>query len=158
MTGFEYAAAGLMIQEGFPAEGERMIAAVRDRYDGKKRNPFNEIECGSNYSRSMAAFALVPIYGGFQCDATRGFMRFKPALPGDFSGLWFMAGSWGRIEIGAGAKLTVEGKPVAVRSFELPFAPSAIEIDGAAAEFRVENGRAVLAREAMVGKEITFKK
>ncbi len=158
MTGFEYAAAGLMIQEGFTQEGERMVAAVRDRYDGKKRNPFNEIECGSNYSRSMAAFALLPIYGGFQCDAARGFMRFRPVLPGDFSGLWFMADSWGRVEIGAGAKLTVEGKPVAVRSFALPFAPSAVEIDGAAADFRVESGCAVLAREATVEKEITFKK
>ena len=58
MTGFEYAAAGLMIQEGMAEEGERMIAAVRDRYDGKKRNPFNEIECGNNYSRTMAAFAF----------------------------------------------------------------------------------------------------
>ncbi len=158
MTGFEYAAAGLMIQEGFLEEGERMIAAVRDRYDGKKRNPFNEIECGSNYSRSMAAFALIPIYGGFVCDAGAGYMRFEPKLPGDFNGMWFMKGSWGKAEIGEGARLTVEGKPVKVRSFELPFLPAEIRIDGAKAAFRVEGARAVLESAATAEKEITFVK
>jgi uncharacterized protein (DUF608 family) len=158
MTGFEYAAAGLMIQEGFLEEGEKMIAAVRDRYDGKKRNPFNEIECGSNYSRSMAAFALVPIYGGFVCDATKGHMRFRPVLPGDFSGMWFMKGSWGAAEIGEGARLTVEGKPVSVKSFELPFSPKEIKIDGGAVPFRMDGACAVLENAATAKREITFMK
>ena len=64
MTGFEYAFAGLLISEGFLEEGLTVIRAVRDRYDGKKRNPFNEIECGSHYARSMASFALLPIFSG----------------------------------------------------------------------------------------------
>ena len=51
MHGFEYQAAGHMIQEGMLAEGVELVRAVRDRYDGSRRNPWNEIECGSNYAR-----------------------------------------------------------------------------------------------------------
>ena len=55
MHGFEYAAACSMILNGLEKEGLRCIRAVRDRYDGKRRNPWNEIECGGHYARSMAA-------------------------------------------------------------------------------------------------------
>ena len=50
----------LMCLLGTPAEEEavRVIRGVRDRYDGKKRNPYNEMECGNNYARSMAAFSF----------------------------------------------------------------------------------------------------
>ncbi len=158
MTGFEYAAAGLMIQEGFLAEGAEMIAAVRNRYDGRKRNPFNEIECGSNYSRSMAAFALLPIYEGFACDAGAGFMRLKPVLPGAFSGMWFMGGSWGKAETAEGARFTVEGKPVRVCAFELPFLPGEIRIDGTQVSFHLEGSHAVLDEAATAEREMTFVK
>lgn len=53
MHGFEYQAAIHMLQLGRLEEGFAMIAAVRRRYDGVRRNPFNEMECGSNYARSM---------------------------------------------------------------------------------------------------------
>lgn len=50
MHGFEYQAAAHMIQEGMVEEGMRLVTAVRDRYDGERRNPWNEMECGSNYA------------------------------------------------------------------------------------------------------------
>lgn len=53
MHGFEYAFAGLLISRGFLKKGLRVVKAVRDRYRGYNRNPWNEIECGSNYARSM---------------------------------------------------------------------------------------------------------
>ena len=34
----------------------KLVKYVRDRYDGRRRNPWNEMECGSNYARSMAAW------------------------------------------------------------------------------------------------------
>lgn len=40
MTGFEYAASVHMLYEGMTDEGLRCIAAIRGRYDGRKRNPF----------------------------------------------------------------------------------------------------------------------
>jgi hypothetical protein len=46
MTGFEYTAAVGMLQEGMEEEGLRCIEAIRARYDGRKRSPFDEAECG----------------------------------------------------------------------------------------------------------------
>ena len=50
MHGFEYQAACHLILRGFQEQGLEMVRAVRDRYDGLRRNPWNEIECGSNYA------------------------------------------------------------------------------------------------------------
>jgi non-lysosomal glucosylceramidase len=59
MTGFEYQFAVLLLDYGMRDEAVRVVEAVRNRHDGKKRNPFNEPECGSYYARSMAAWALL---------------------------------------------------------------------------------------------------
>ncbi len=39
---------------------ERIVRGVRARYDGTRRNPFSEIECGAWYARSLAAWSLLP--------------------------------------------------------------------------------------------------
>ena len=49
MHGFEYQAAIHMIMHGLEKEGLDIVTSIRDRYDGEKRNPYNEFECGSNY-------------------------------------------------------------------------------------------------------------
>ena len=96
MTGFEYAAAGQMMQYGMIDEGLRLVRAVRDRYDGAKRNPWNEMECGSNYARSMASWALIPILSGFRCDLPHRKLRFDPAVKGDeFRCFWSCGTGWG---------------------------------------------------------------
>lgn len=95
MTGFEYAFAGLLIQEGMVQEGLQVLRAIRDRYDGEKRNPFNEIEYGSNYARAMASFALLPIFSGFAYDMVRGHIGFTPIEKGTFRCLWSLGPAWG---------------------------------------------------------------
>ncbi len=97
MTGFEYALAGLMISEGMEEEGKTIVRAVRDRYDGKKRNPWNEIECGSNYARAMASFALLPIYSGFVFDLPKNRIGFKPMNDGDFNCIFSVGTAWGKL-------------------------------------------------------------
>lgn len=98
MTGFEYAVAGLMISEGFEKEGLEMVKAVRDRYDGKKRNPWNEIECGSNYARAMASYALLPIYSGFKFDLPNKMIGFNPIHKDDFKCFFSIGTAWGILE------------------------------------------------------------
>ena len=71
MSGFEYSLAGLMLLEGMKKEGKQIVKSVYDRYDGKKRNPYNEIECGSNYARGMASWSFVPILSGFECESQK---------------------------------------------------------------------------------------
>ena len=59
MTGFEYTAAAHMLYEGQTADGLKAIAAIRARYDGRRRNPFDEAECGHHYGRAMASWTAV---------------------------------------------------------------------------------------------------
>ena len=97
MNGFEYQVACHMMQEGMVKEGLEIVAAVRERYDGEKRNPWNEFECGSNYARSMASYALLPTMSGFKYDARFGSMGFDPIAPAeDFSSFWCANNAWGK--------------------------------------------------------------
>jgi len=101
MHGFEYQFASHMIQEGMLEEGLEIVKAVRDRYDGEKRNPWNEIECGSNYARSMASYSLLNSYSGFQFDMIKGEISFNPVLfvSGKFECFWSIESAWGNLII-----------------------------------------------------------
>lgn len=59
MTGFEYVVAALLAWNGDRAEAERVVRDVRGRYDGRKRNPFDEAECGHHYVRALAAWTVL---------------------------------------------------------------------------------------------------
>ena len=48
-TGIEYQVAAHCIYEGLVDEGLTIVKAVRERHDGFKRNPWNEVECGHHY-------------------------------------------------------------------------------------------------------------
>ena len=158
MTGFEYSAAALMLQEGMAEKAERMIAAVRERYDGKKRNPYNEIECGNNYSRTMAAFSFIPVYAGFECDAVKEHMGFSPIKGGNCRSMWFMAGAWGKVEICEnGARLDVEGGEIELKSLGLPFAAEKVTVDGREAAFTLTDGRIVFDRPVKAAACIAVK-
>ena len=95
MTGFEYAFAGLLVSEGYLDEGISVVRAIRDRYDGEKRNPWNEIECGNNYARAMASFALLPIFSGFSFDLPKKHIGFTPKVSGIFRSFWSLGTGWG---------------------------------------------------------------
>lgn len=93
MHGFEYQAAVHMILNGMEQEGMTVVRGIRNRYDGEKRNPWNEMECGSNYARSMASYGLLLAYSGFQFDMRKGRMGMKPLHPGRY--FWSVDGAWG---------------------------------------------------------------
>ncbi|HEX9018357.1 MAG TPA: GH116 family glycosyl-hydrolase, partial [Anaerolineaceae bacterium] len=96
-TGTEYAAASLMIQSGLVDEGLTVVRSIRERYDGEKRNPWNEIECGSNYARSMASYALLQSFSGFSFDLSQNRIGFNPliATDGRFQVFWSLGTGWG---------------------------------------------------------------
>ena len=76
MTGFEYTAAVGMLYEGDIANGLKCIEAVRGRYDGRRRSPFDEAECGHHYARAMASWAAVLALSGFQYSAVDSALAF----------------------------------------------------------------------------------
>lgn len=106
MNGFEYQAASHMIWEGLVTEGLAVTRAVHDRYHPSRRNPFNEIECGDHYARSLASYGVFLAVCGFAYDGPRGAMAFAPRLtPGNFRCAFTTAEGWGtfRQEVEAGA-------------------------------------------------------
>ena len=121
MHGFEYQAACHMVQEGMVDEGVQMVRAIRERYDGRYRNPFNEIECGSNYARSMASFALLPAFSGMAMHMGRGWLRFAPVVEGPFRCFFSVAQAWGEYESTADSVcLRIKGGALPLRELELP--------------------------------------
>jgi len=121
MTGFEYSTAAHMLYEGQVAEGLRCIAAIRARYDGLRRNPFDEAECGHHYARAMASWAAVLALTGFHYSGMEQTMTFAPVEGRHF---WSNGYAWGTCEIRAQGKgmevsLTVLHGRLALRCFRL---------------------------------------
>ena len=121
-SGCEYQVAAHMIQEGLVEEGLKITQAVRNRYDGEKRNPWNEFECGSNYARSMASYALLNAYSGFEFDMVRGMIGFHPVRLDSFSCFWSLDSGWGTFHMSADAiELKVLYGSLEVSAVRLPF-------------------------------------
>lgn len=65
MTGFEYVVAANLAQRGAFAAAEKVVRDIRSRYDGKKRNPFDEAECGHHYARALAAWSVLRAFDAY---------------------------------------------------------------------------------------------
>ena len=59
MTGFEYVVAALQVMYGDREGAKKTVRDIRSRYDGAKRNPFDEAECGHHYVRALAAWTVL---------------------------------------------------------------------------------------------------
>jgi uncharacterized protein (DUF608 family) len=98
MIGFEYQVGAHLIYEGFLREGLSVCKAIRDRHDGRNRNPWNEFECGSHYARSMANYAFLLALSGFRYSAPDKTLWFDPVIYGDdFRCFFSVEGAWGTI-------------------------------------------------------------
>lgn len=94
-TGIEYQVATTMLYEGLVEEGLTLVKAVRERHDGIRRNPFNEVECGHHYARAMASYGVYLALTGFHMEPD-GAMAFKPMLTeGDFTCFYCNGREWG---------------------------------------------------------------
>jgi len=121
MTGFEYTAAVGMLFEGQLEAGLTCIRNIRDRYDGRKRSPFDEAECGHHYARAMASWAAVLALTGFHFSGVDMEMTFS-AKEGSF--FWSNGYAWGNCSMKvkrneAQVELSVLGGELALRQFRL---------------------------------------
>lgn len=104
-TGFEYQVAAHLIYEGWITEGLAIVEAVRARHDGVRRNPWDEVECGHHYVRSMSSWALLLAFSGFHYDAGAHTIAFTPALNRDRFRCFFSTGNgWGTFRQQSGAE------------------------------------------------------
>jgi len=122
-TGIEYGAAVLMLQEGRIRDGLKVMEAVRERFDGRKRNPFDEPECGHHYARAMASWAAMLALTGFQYSGISHTITFS-ASKKPSQCFWSNGYAWGTFRQKAGRKgvdvqLEVLNGKLKVRHLEL---------------------------------------
>jgi non-lysosomal glucosylceramidase len=79
-SGVEYQVAGHLAYEGMTADSLRLVSAIRARQDGRRRNPYNEIENGDHYSRAMAGWVLLEAMTGSGYNALTGELRLGRAV------------------------------------------------------------------------------
>ena len=97
-TGIEYQVAAGLLYEDCLDEGLAVIRAVHDRYDAKKRNPWNEVECGDHYARAMSCWGCLLALSGFEYDGPAGQIAFAPRItPDDFRCPFTAAEGWGTL-------------------------------------------------------------
>jgi uncharacterized protein (DUF608 family) len=114
-TGIEYQAATHLVYEGLVDEGLELVRAVRARHDGVARNPWNEVECGNHYARSLASWGVLVAYTGAQWDARDRSLALDPAAAGDLTTFLSTGSGWGRASIDSrGVVITVDGGTIAL--------------------------------------------
>ncbi len=155
-TGIEYEVAALLIYENRAEEAFRIVRDVRARYDGRERNPWNEIECGDHYARALSSWTLLEAAAGMRYDAGEKFLAFAPRWkPEDFRCFFITGDGWGTFEQKARASAqseTLAARYGNVRLRRLEFATAgALQPRRAAASL---DGQAVAVKTSISGKTV----
>ncbi|HET6247533.1 MAG TPA: GH116 family glycosyl-hydrolase [Tepidisphaeraceae bacterium] len=174
MNGFEHQVAGHMIWEGLLLEGMAVERAIHDRYNARHRNPWNEVECGDHYSRSMASYGVYVAACGYEYHGPKGYLAFAPRLtPENFKAAFTAAEGWGAFSQQTtpqkcNAQISIHFGKLRLKELALSlpaeFNPKqvAVTLDGHAlpASFRVQNGRVNIVLDAAtiieLGQHIEF--
>ncbi|HEY7304433.1 MAG TPA: GH116 family glycosyl-hydrolase [Bryobacteraceae bacterium] len=152
-TGYEYSTSALMLFMGMQ-HGVNCIADTRSRYDGERRNPWDEAECGHHYVRAMAAWSSVLALSGFRYHGGEGRVSIFPKTAAhSFNCLWSTGTGWGVfIQTGTATQAQVR---VRVHSGHLPF--TTCELAGGPGPTRVVlNGRDVPHRTERIANGIAL--
>ncbi len=98
-TGMEYEVAALMIDHGKLDNALKILKAIRDRYDGTYRNPWNEVECGDHYIRAMSSWRVFEAALGYHWNAIDKRISFLPQYENNpFQAFFITDSSWGIIK------------------------------------------------------------
>jgi uncharacterized protein (DUF608 family) len=128
-TGIEYQVAAHLIYEGLVKEGVALVNAVRSRYDGSKRNPWDEIELGHHYARAMSSWSLLTAFSGFHYSNPTQELTFRPRQTrGVFRSLYVAGSAWGAYSqeltpSSLKVELTVDEGTLGVSTLRLPRSP-----------------------------------
>ncbi len=85
-----------LMYAGMVREGLQCSENVRRRYDGERRNPWDEPECGHHYARAMSAWSGILALSGFRYHGAEKSVAAAPRIsPANFSSFWSTATGWG---------------------------------------------------------------
>ncbi|HUB81749.1 MAG TPA: GH116 family glycosyl-hydrolase [Bryobacteraceae bacterium] len=114
-TGLEYLAAAQLLYAGMTREGIEAVHNARARYDGERRNPWNEPECGHHYARAMSSWSTLLAASGFRYHGGEQAVTVHAAA--GFRCFWATATGWGTFRVtAAGAIFRVDHGRLAVRT------------------------------------------
>ncbi|HEX5417410.1 MAG TPA: GH116 family glycosyl-hydrolase [Chloroflexota bacterium] len=133
-TGIEYQVAAHLIYEGLVEEGLTIVAGVRERHDGVKRNPWNEFECGNHYARALSSWSLLLALSGYQYCAPEARIGFAPRINADNFRCFFSTGAaWGvyaqsRVASGQESRLEVLNGTLSLRRVDLALPAGSVAV------------------------------
>jgi uncharacterized protein (DUF608 family) len=174
-VGYEDQVAANLIYHGHVLEGIAVMKAIRDRYDGRKRDPYCQLECGGYYARSMANYSLVLALAGYRYSAVDGSMELVPKVNAADFKCFFGAGSgWGLVtQKRSGStqsnEVTLRRGSLKLKTFTCELPPGAAKVPKATVlcgdvrlpqQLAVKEGKAVItldkAIEVGVGNPLVF--
>ncbi len=132
-TGLEYLAAALLLYAGMTREGVEAVGNVRARYDGERRNPWDEPECGHHYARAMSSWSTLVAASGFRYHGGERRVSIV-AAPGSRC-FWSTATGWGTFRVSAA------GATVRVDHGTLPVATASVNGRKSAPNATIGEGR-----------------
>jgi len=120
-SGLEYPLACLLLFEDKIEPALTMLADIRERHDGARRSPWNEVECGDHYVRPMASWTLLEAAAGYSYDAAQESLTFAPRInPGDFCCFFITGSGWGAFsQKGNAAQLSVDYGSLSLKELRL---------------------------------------
>jgi uncharacterized protein (DUF608 family) len=139
-TGQEYLVAALMMNWDMVKEGVECVENIRARFDGEKRNPWDEPECGHHYARAMSSWSTVVAMSGFLYDGTTAAVIAAPKTPRDnFQCFWATGTGWGTFSL----RTQNDRTQLAVKVLKGTLACRSFEIAAAGTTASVESGGGV---------------
>jgi len=121
MVGYEDQVAANLIYQGYVPQGLAVTRAVRDRHNGKNRNPYSQPQAGNYYARSLANYSQLLAITGLRYSAVEKTIWLSPKVRRDDLKMFFSTGrAWGtiRFQERKDGSCKVEIRP-AYGSFEL---------------------------------------
>ena len=98
-TGIEYQVAAHCEIEGLREDSRAILSGLWARYDGRRRNPYNEIECGDHYVRALSGWSVLAARSGARWDARTGTLTLARPTAGTSWPLLLGSG-WGSVRSG----------------------------------------------------------
>ena len=99
-TGIEYLVATEFIYAGMLPQGLQAIEDVRFRFDGERRNPWDEPECGHHYARAMSSWSTLIALTGFHYHGAEKMISLMPRSQSpSFRAFWASGSAWGTFSI-----------------------------------------------------------